>query len=128
MEMPTVLAYGFSGPEMKKIRGVCEKISLRLRKVQPEEVTQPVGAFVGRGKFLETSDTAEPVGEMLVLCHVSERQLEVFLSGLRTVRVAGEALKAVLTDTNARWTGTRLYAELQKESAEFAGKGNQNDG
>lgn len=126
METPTVLAYGFDGPATKKLRGVCGKLGLRLRKVLPEESAQPVGAFVGRGKFLDAPDAnGESPGEMLVLCHTSERQLEGFLSGLRTVRVGISAVKAVLTDTNARWTGPQLYAELCKERAELEEKGSE---
>ena len=126
METPTVLAYGFDGPAAKKLRGVCGKLGLRLRKILPEEHAQPVGAFAGRGKFSDTPETAGAVpGEMLVLCHVSERQLEGFLSGLRTARVGTAAVKAVLTDTNARWTGAQLYAELVKERAELEEKGSE---
>jgi len=121
MENPTVLAYGFTGPAAKKLRGVCEKLGLRLRRVLPEESARPVGSFVGKGKIPDVTEEPSPVGEMLVLCGVSERQLEVFLSSLRTIRVGQDALKAVLTDTNARWSGAELYAELRKERAEIDG-------
>lgn len=121
MGASTVLAYGFDGPAVKKLRGVCDKMGLRLRRVLPEETGRPVGSFVGRGKAPAEEASPETVGEMLVLCDVSERQLEVFLSSLRTARVGQNAPKAVLTDTNARWTGGQLYVELQKERAELGG-------
>lgn len=122
METATVLLYGFDDPAAKRIRQLCGKLGLRLRRVLPEEYTQPVGAFAGSGRFSETPAPADgPLGEMLVFCHVTERQLEGFLSGLRTARVGQNALKAVLTETNARWTGARLYGELRKERAEVDG-------
>ena len=122
METPTVLLYGFDAPAVKRMRQVGGKLGLRLRRVLPEEYTQPVGAFAGRGRFLEMpGPSGGPLGEMLVFCHVTERQLEGFLSGLGTVRVGQDALNAVLTDTNARWTGERLYEELRKERAEIDG-------
>lgn len=121
MGSPTVLAYGFTSPAVKKLRGVCEKLGIRLRRVLPEESGRPVGGFVGREKLPHGEAAAEDTGEMLVLCDVSERQLEALLSSLRTARVGQDALKAVLTDTNARWTGWELYQELQKERAELDG-------
>ena len=122
MGTPTVLAYGFAGPSVKKLRGVCDKLGLRLRRVLPEEAGRSVGSFVGRGRPGDGETAPAEVGEMLVLCDVSECQLEVQLSSLRTARVGQDALKAVFTDTNARWTGSELYEELQKERAELAWK------
>lgn len=120
MDASIVLVYGFDGPEVKKLRAACGKLGLRLRKVLPEEWDQPVGAFAGRGAFTDPAGAEQAVpGQMLVLCHVTERQLDALLSSLRTVRVGRDALKAVLTDTNARWSGRRLFDELTKEHAGF---------
>ncbi len=120
MGTATVLAYGFDGAGVKKLRGICGKLGLRLRRVLPEETGQPVGAFAGHGKFAEAPEPAAQVpGEMLVLCGVTDRQLDALLASLHTARVGQDALKAVLTGTNAQWTGRRLYDELQKERSEM---------
>lgn len=116
MDTPTILAYGFDARDAKALRSVCDRLGLRLRKVLPEEYDRSVGSFVGRGRSQSTDASGDPLPEpMLVLCHVTERQLEAFLSGLRTARVGQTALKAVLTDTNARWSGRQLCGELQAE-------------
>lgn len=122
MSKPTVLLYGFDSGESKKIKTICTKLDIRLRKVQPEEYGQPVGAFVGAEKFLEKMEAGSIPGQMLLFAHVTDRQLEVFLNALRTVRVGVDSLKAVLTQTNAKWTGTELYAELKKEREELGDK------
>ena len=49
MGTPTVLAYGFAGPSVKKLRGVCDKLGLRLRRVLPEEAGRSVGWVVAGG-------------------------------------------------------------------------------
>lgn len=116
MGKPTILAYGFGSSDAKKMRSLCDKLGLRLRRVLPEEYAQPIGAFTGRGTFLSAPEPAAGnMEEMLVLADTTERQLEAFLSGLHTIRVGTGALKAVLTETNARWTGERLCNELKKE-------------
>ena len=115
MSAYTVILYGFTGPEGKKIKTLCTRMGLRLRQVRPEEAGQPVGAFAGATAFLETAESVEMPGEMMVLAGLTDRQIEVFLSGLRTARVARGTLKAVLTPTNKDWPGPQLYAELQKE-------------
>ena len=122
MGKSTVLAYGFGNSDAKKLKSLSEKWGLRLRRVVPEEYTQPIGAFTGRSAFLNAPEPVTgAIGEMLVLADVSERQLEAFLSGLHTIRVGTGALKAVLTETNARWTGERLYRELKEERASVDG-------
>lgn len=116
MDRPTVLLYGFSTGDSKKIKPLCERLGLKLRKVLPEEYGQPVGAFVGKVKYSQANEPSDDVvEEMIVLSDVTERQLESFLSGLRTARVGRMALKAVVTETNARWTSVQLFRELQKE-------------
>lgn len=116
MSKPTVLVYGFGSSDAKKLRSLGDKLGLRLRRILPEEYTQPIGAFTGRGAFLTTPEPAAGnMEEMLILADTTERQLEAFLSGLHTIRVGTGALKAVLTETNARWTGEQLCSELKKE-------------
>ena len=55
---------------------------------------------------------------MLVLAGLTSRQLDALLAALKTAR-AGDSLKAVLTEHNARWTGPVLYGELFREKAEM---------
>lgn len=111
-----VLAYGYEGGELKTLKSVCTRLGLRLRRVTPEEFGQPVGAFFGLSPRTEGTAPGVLPERMVVLGGLTDRQLDVFLSAMRTAR-AGACLKAVLTEQNARWTGLALYAELIKERA-----------
>ena len=115
MERPVVILYGFGAGDLKKLRTLCARMGLRPRQVRPEETGQKVGAFAGETAFAENAGPEEIAGQMLVLAGLTDRQIEVFLSGMRTARVGRSALKAVLTPTNSGWTGAQLYAELKKE-------------
>ena len=117
----TVLAYGFADGEAKVLKMVCGQMDIRLRRVGPEDAGQPIGAFFGLSPRTEKDPAGADVpGRMLVLAGFAPRQMDAFLSALRTAR-APASLKAVLTEHNAPWTGPALFAELEKERAAMGG-------
>ena len=115
MEGAAAILYGFDGKSIKKLRPLCVRMGLRLRQVRPEEAGQPVGAFAGVAEFRELPAPGTVPGTMLVLAGLTDRQVDAFLSAMRTARVGQGSLKAVLTPTNKDWTGPQIYAELHKE-------------
>ena len=117
----TVLAYGYEGKELKTLKTVCARLDIRLRRVISSEYAQPVGAFFGLAPRIEDGGLKGDIPErMIVLGGLTSRQLDAFLSAMKTAR-AGASLKAVLTEQNARWSGPALYAELAKERAAMEG-------
>ena len=111
-----VLAYNFTGAELKKLKKICSGKLARVRAVAPEDFAQPVGALCGVEKRIEPPPPAAPVSEqILVLANFAPRQLDALLADLRTARVGTAALKAVLTPTNAKWSADKLCMELLKE-------------
>lgn len=116
----TVLSFGLEQAENKKLKTLCEMVGLRLRKVTPEEYGQPVGSFAGvLPKKDGAAAQAELSGKMLVFAFVSDRQLNVMLSSMKTAQIAIGSYKAVLTETNAAWDVPTLFAELCKEREEL---------
>ncbi len=116
----TVLAYGFEARELKPVKAVCARLGIRLRRVGPEEYARPVGALFGLMPRSVTGEAGDVLGRMLVLGHLTARQLDAFLSALGTAR-APDSLKAVLTEQNASWSGPALYRELVKERSAAEG-------
>lgn len=111
-----LLAYNFEGAELKALKTLCARKSVRLRRVIPEEYAQPVGAFCGVEKRVEKAAEDGPrPGKMLVFAGFGEKQLDMFLTELKTARVGGGAMKAVLTPANAKWDSYALFTELAKE-------------
>ena len=111
-----VLAYGYDSRAFSVLRTVCARLDIRPRRVDISEQDRPVGSFFGL--VPDDGPAARPAGpipgRMLVLAGLTARQMDAFLSALRTAR-AGDSLKAVLTEYNADWTGPALYAELAEE-------------
>ncbi len=116
----TVLAYGYEGKELKTLKGVCARMGLRLRRVDAAGYARPVGSFFAPSPRPEGGPAGTVPGRMVVLAHLTDRQLDAFLSAMNTAR-AGTCLKAVLTEQNAAWTGPELYAELARERDALGG-------
>lgn len=122
--MAFVLLYNLSGkPKMQKLRFALAKLGLRAREVKPEELGHPVGYLAGLDGF-EPAATGAGEGfrdELLVMCGLTDAQVDALLGTLRRARVT-VGLKAVLTEENAGWSSAQLYGELCRERDALEGK------
>ena len=117
--MKGVLLYNLSKEKLTKLRFLLFKLGLEGRVVSPEEFNLPVGVLAGAEGLSPAPEAAGAPqesfsGEMLVMCGLSSAQFSGFLNALRQNR-CGVALKAVLTETNARWSSVELHRELRRE-------------
>ena len=117
--MKGVLLYNLSKEKLSKIRFLLFKLGLEGRVVSPEEFHLPVGALAGAEGLSPAPEASEAPQEdfseeMLVMCGLSSAQFSGFLNALRQNR-CGVSLKAVLTETNARWSSVELHRELRRE-------------
>ena len=115
--MAQLLLFNIRGDKLRRIRMLSFKLGLRCLEVAPENFSKTLGALCGRAEDIPAVDTDDaPVfgGEMLVMDGLSSAQFHGLLDGLRRERAA-VALKAVVTESNARWSAARLYRELSAE-------------
>jgi hypothetical protein len=111
-----LLSYNMEGQELKKLKALCARKDVRLRRVLPEEYAQPIGAFCGVEKRTDaTPEMPLPTQQLLLFAGFGDRQLEMFLGEMKTARIGAGALKAALTPTNAKWDSCALFRELTKE-------------
>lgn len=107
------------------LKGVLVRMGIRIKNIAPSQVKETVGALAGLPGFetekdLEGQERAEealPVipEEMLVLHGFSSRRLDELLRQLRKAKVPPIALKAVLTESNCKWSFYELYQEIKAE-------------
>ena len=119
MHMKGVLLYNISADKLKKIRVILLRLGLQGRVVMAEEFSLPVSQLAGLEAFSPAETAQEDAGEpfreeMLVMCDLPSPMFSAFLNALRQNRCP-VALKAVLTETNAGWSSTRLHRELSAE-------------
>ena len=115
---PTLLCYNLSGERAAKIRFAAMRFSILLRPVAPEEYGRPLGALCGLDGVRPQSKAQqeEPFQEeMLVMAGFPAGLVQQLLQGMRRMKIAPVALKAVLTETNSQWDSYRLYREISAE-------------
>jgi len=118
---PTLLLYNI--PQKKKallsVPAMC--LGLKSVSVPAEAFSLPLGVILGGDAPAGLpAPSEEPFeGEMMVMCGLSDGELDRFLSELRRVRV-NIPLKAILTDTNRAWSAPQLFAELSAEREAIA--------
>ena len=119
MHMKGVLLYNISADKLKKIRVILLRLGLQGRVVTKAEFSLPVGQLAGI-EGLSPAEKAQEAAEetfreeMLVMCDLPSPVFSAFLNALRQNRCP-VALKAVLTETNARWSSVELHRELRRE-------------
>lgn len=130
------------GPHVVKLKSVLVRMGIRIKNISKEQVTQKVGYLAGMpgfekvtgqepcaasgrepspasGQEPETTETETGLPlieeEMLVMRNFTSRRIDELLMNLRKAGVPKIALKAVVTESNSKWTFYQLYEEIKKE-------------
>lgn len=115
-----------SGNDTKaaKLKAVLVRMGIRIKNISPDQISQTVGYLAGFDGFKEQVKEEEPAveEEILVMKNFSDRRVDELLMNLKRAGVPRIALKAVITDTNAKWKFYDLYQELKKEHDTMSGK------
>lgn len=110
------LVYGF-GPEEEAVCKVLAEAKLTCRVVAPEEVEEQIGYLCGFSEFPGgAARTSSPMQQaMVIFAGIGEKELSRILAALKQAQIQTPSLKAMVTDTNGRWTFRKLAEELQAE-------------
>ena len=121
---PKVLLYQVPLEKAKQLTSALAMMGVRTEQVAPGDIYQKVGYLAGADGCVwaeapEVQDgdlSAEEFGgEILVMCGFSRMQFEMFMSFFKRKKISPVAIKAMLTDTNQRWTFARLIREVRTE-------------
>lgn len=119
--MAGLLLFNITDPDrLNKIQITALRMGLEIRCVKKEEYALPLGFLAGTDGFTdeEQDDRESFEEEMLIMCGLTGSEMNELIDTLRRKNVS-IALKAVLTETNSKWSSTRLYRELSAERAAF---------
>lgn len=117
----SILLFGFSGERQRKVVRALLPLKIKIRKVEPQELLQPLGVLAGSAPdaapyqepAMETLPKLED--EMLVLAGLGSARVDAVLMALRRGKVGPVPYKAVLTEANQQWNAQELLLELKKE-------------
>lgn len=103
---PLALGYLLPAGAAEAIAGA----GFSLRELTADDLSCELGALAGGGASTRTPLVGDaPAEPLLVLADFTEPQLDALLAGLRQTGVS-IPLKAVLTETNRRWTVLELLS------------------
>ena len=120
---PTILVYEMLDEgRKKKLRQIGKGLQVQVRHIRPGHYGVPLQQILQLPQDQWKIEAArQPLdAEMVVFCGLTDSLLERFLYELR--RMGTVEYKAVLTPTNAAWTGAALFAELEQEHRAMHGK------
>lgn len=115
------------------IKGVLTQMGIKIKNLTPGRWGRRIGYLAGMEGFEDgpgkgyNTETALDLPmtikeELLVLCGLSDEKLDELLERLKKAGVPGTVLKAIVTETNARWTVYELYSHLLEERRQMEGR------
>ena len=120
--MAMVLLYNLRDTDKRmKLKLCLYRLGLKCLDVAPEDFGHPLGYLLGLNGYGPSGAGEGFEDEMLVMHGLSQAQFSALLDALRQQRVP-VALKAVVTETNAAWSSSRLHRELAAEHAAMRAK------
>ncbi|MGC6174375.1 DUF3783 domain-containing protein [Lacrimispora sp. 38-1] len=107
-----------------RLKAVLVRMGIRIKNISPDQTDQKIGWLAGLDGFGEQPAQECPVveEEVLIMKNFSSRRIDELLMNLKRSGVSKIALKAVITDTNSKWSFYELYQELKKEHETMSGK------
>lgn len=122
----TVLYYNpIPSDKVIRLKGVLVQMGIRIKNITREQSGQTVGYLAGMKGFEETEVLGElPVieEEILIMKDFSGTRMDQLLLSLRKAGVERIALKAVVTESNSKWTLNQLYREIKEEHEKMSTK------
>ncbi len=123
MKMNTVvMCYAPEGvAHASVVRGILVQLGIKIKSLTPERCAMRIGYLAGiEGFDREALPGQEKLlshmkEEMLIFSGLSDETLDIFLESLKRAGVPRIGLKAIVTETNAKWTPCELYLHLQME-------------
>lgn len=111
-----ILLYNFTPERMRLVRRAAEPLGCTVRGIPQKDFTLSVGFLTGLTQQSDRKPTAESFNqEMLVISGLSGEGIDIFLAALKKCGAGYIPIKAVVTETNASWSGYELYHEIKKE-------------
>ena len=122
----TVLMYNFASDKLAAARSALKPLGCSVRGVSVKEQKAPVGALAGAAGYTSQKSKTPPESfsdGFIVICGFSGKGLDVVIAALASCGIKRDTLKAVMTDTNAAWSGAQLYKEVSREHKFFSEMG-----
>lgn len=112
-------------PYLSNLKAILIQMGVRIRTVEPSQVTQKVGYLAGLDGYASSPvpETLPSISqEVMVMKYFTGGRMDQLFAAMRKKHIPPIPLKAVVTDTNASWTFFELYMEIKKEHVKLSSK------
>lgn len=107
------------------IKSVCDSLGIRMVKIYRHQYGEKIGALAGIPIYAMANRPYRGEGfeqEMMVICGLTDKELDAFLLAYRNANIPPVWLKATLTPHNMDWSAAQLYEALAKEHQQMTGQ------
>ena len=107
------------------IKTVCHGLDIRVVKIYQPQYGEKIGALAGIPIYAMTNRSYTGDGftrEMMVICGLTDKELDAFLLAYRNANIPPVWLKATLTPHNMDWSAAQLYQALVNEHRQMTGQ------
>ena len=114
----TVLLYNFTGKRLQCVKKSLMMLGCAVKAVRQKDFDLTIGEVLGQTTEKKTDSPKIPgffKDEMLVMYGFEGEMIDVLIAALKMGGVGKIDLKAIVTDHNINWSGTRLYKEIKAE-------------
>lgn len=119
MTQTTVLLYNFTETEVKSWRLLMREMPMVKLMAVPKKLFGMVISDVLEGKETPVFNFGSDFSQrMLLIANAGDQMIHLLLSVCKRV-TKEQVLRAVLTETNAAWSGLELYRNLREEEDEI---------
>lgn len=119
----TVLLYNFDNAEMPAVKKALLPLHYYIRRIDSEDMNKPVGYLAGLSDdAIDREYSGEPFGKLVVMGGFLSSDIDKLILAMRKAGFGRDVLKAVITPTNAQWSGGELYSEIHKEHEQLRKK------
>lgn len=124
MNTPMVYLYNLESDKGSKIKAMCLLQKIRVSTVKKEEYGLTLSVLTGKeGQPQLPREVTGFDDEMILMVNFTNAMVHTFLQEFRRKGIAPVALKAILTQSNAKWDSVQLHEELLREhEVMFKGK------
>lgn len=122
--MEKLLLFNLTKEAERTVKSLADNMRIKVLTVPADRYTALLENIVEEKTiFGETAYAGYvPAESLLLFCEVTEKHLNRFLFSLKQ-RGTVISYKAVLTDTNKKWTPLQLFAEMAREKAMYEAAG-----
>lgn len=114
--MGKILLFHVNIFKAEQIRSLCQKLNHQVIQVPAGEDGSTLGFLAGIPGIKNNKETSLVgiTNEMMVFSGIDSDALDVFLAEYKEAGIAPIPRKAILTPSNVKWSGVKLFREISE--------------